>query len=775
TPFDARGNYLALALRPEWPSSADEAPRALALVVDASRSMLGENHRRAADLATQIVRELDVRDRFTVLACDVTCRSLGAPRHPDSTSESAIREFLRASPPAGASDVAAAVVEGARAVAGVPGFTGKVFFLGDGTPTVGPLRPATLAAALRDGVPSGVTVSGVAIGAEADRESLGALARAGRGVVIGYEPGRGSDEVAVAVLAAAGGGELTDVNVELPEGLVDAAPRELGTISPGAELLVAARMVQPTVSGIVRLSGRVGGVPFEQRYPIDVEARSDAGNAFVPRVYAGLRIRDLERRGTAEARGQAVALSSRFDVASRYTSLLVLESPAMFRAFGLDNRRLAPDWTGEVDALGSTRGSAAEEEARRNEAAQGPTLAEPEAGGDAYLDAPAPAATFGAPAAAAPRPATAPSASDGANAKKSAARAETVDDGGFAEPPLDAADPGRPVRRRRPPMPIATQPSFENLVPMKVVWEREVAFVPGTQGERDASGLAALEDELARDPNRREVVKKLVARYLRSGNLERAETLVGRWLDKEPLDDEGLLARAEITAARGNREAALRDLQSVIEARPGDGDRILGLARALQLVGDSVGACRHLVAAAELRHKDAGVLGDAVRCVREGGSSSLATALLDGVDDDLRRRVSDAPVTTFPPATGELRLDATWTGDGELDLVLVDPDGRGISWLDAPGKLIVRAADVASTTRETLALTGAKAGEYALQVRRARGRGVLRGEVAIAGPNGLSRRVPFTLEADAASLGTLQFRWRRKLVPVDALRPRPVW
>jgi hypothetical protein len=37
-----------------------------------------------------------------------------------------------------------------------------------------------------------------------------------------------------------------------------------------------------------------------------------------------------------------VALSQRFRVASRYTSLLVLESPAMFRAFGVERNTAAP-------------------------------------------------------------------------------------------------------------------------------------------------------------------------------------------------------------------------------------------------------------------------------------------------------------------------------------------------------------------------------------------------------------------------------------------------
>ncbi len=55
-----------------------------------------------------------------------------------------------------------------------------------------------------------------------------------------------------------------------------------------------------------------------------------------------------------------VELSKRFAVASQFTSLLVLESAAMFKAFGLDRGSIAPTFTGEVSA--HERGGDAEDE-----------------------------------------------------------------------------------------------------------------------------------------------------------------------------------------------------------------------------------------------------------------------------------------------------------------------------------------------------------------------------------------------------------------------------
>ncbi|HEX6767137.1 MAG TPA: FecR domain-containing protein, partial [Polyangiaceae bacterium] len=78
TPAEAEDGspYVALALRPKLPRAERETHRAVAVVVDVSRSMLGESYRRASELAIRLARELDEGDRMTVLACDVECRTL---------------------------------------------------------------------------------------------------------------------------------------------------------------------------------------------------------------------------------------------------------------------------------------------------------------------------------------------------------------------------------------------------------------------------------------------------------------------------------------------------------------------------------------------------------------------------------------------------------------------------------------------------------------------------------------------------------------------------
>src|SRR4029077_2571473 len=68
---------------------------------------------------------------------------------------------------------------------------------------------------------------------------------------------------------------------------------------------------------------------------------------FVPRLWASLAIEQREQAGGGEDRAKIVALSQAYGVMSRETSLLVLESQAMFDAFGVDRHTPTAKWTGE--------------------------------------------------------------------------------------------------------------------------------------------------------------------------------------------------------------------------------------------------------------------------------------------------------------------------------------------------------------------------------------------------------------------------------------------
>lgn len=736
--------YVALALRPKLPRATDDARRAFAVVVDASRSMYGERFKRAASLAARVLGELDPSDQVTLLACDVSCQALpGGLRAPGPRAMAEAERFLEGIAPEGASDLAGAIKSARAAMGSTGGRATRIVYIGDGTPTVGPIRASYLTRAVEDAVPAGKgAVTAVAIGADADLDSLEAVARGGGGVVLPYVPGQSVAEAAYAVLGATYGAALRDVTVELPAGLTRVAPSAVDTIPAGGERFVVARMSGASVEGTVVVRGMVADQPFEQRYPLSLTASRAQGNAFVPRVYAAVRIAELETRGGDDAKKEAIALSSALSVQSRYTSLLVLESQAMFRAFGLDNSRSAPTWTGEEEADATTA-----------EGALAVADGESKSEADGKLDD---AAGFGLGGAPAPKQAAATGAAAPAPAR--AARRPAPSGGG----PSFAAEAYDDSASWPPPRP--------NMVPMRRVWTRTGSVLEGerTPKTASASALSDAERDAERNPDNRGAMKKLYTLYALSGELERASETAERWSGRDPLDPGALTARADLAARRGNRDEAMRILGSVVDVRPGDVASQRRLARALRWAGRPEEGCRYLLALAQLNTKDASALADSVRCGRATGERSMADDMLSSADAATRaaaQRLLDRPDPFTDSLSGDLRLEASWSGGADVDLALLTPEGDRVSWLGAPTRAVITATDVDSTRREGLALRGAKPGDYVIEITRGGGGGPTRGEVVVT-VAGTKRSIPFRLDGDGQTLGIARVAMTSHLEPV---------
>src|SRR5205814_1759053 len=98
---------------------------------------------------------------------------------------------------------------------------------------------------------------------------------------------------------------LSDVRLELPEGITQVAPARLDPIVAGSELVVTGRLHDTQLKGDAVLRGTINGHPFEQRYPLDLAVSDSSGNAFVPRLFASARIADLERDGSDGAKRES--------------------------------------------------------------------------------------------------------------------------------------------------------------------------------------------------------------------------------------------------------------------------------------------------------------------------------------------------------------------------------------------------------------------------------------------------------------------------------------
>lgn len=802
--------YVAIALRPKLPRWQEAKERTHVIVVDSSRSMFGERWARASRLASSIVREMDRRDSFVLLACDTTCRPMttDGARTPTASAPGAaaageVERFLGTIEPDGGSDLAAAMSAARSAAGRAPGRELRILYLGDGTPSVGPTTPSHLEAAVRAAVPPGdAAIVAVALGADADTTSLAAMARGGGGVMMPYVPGQRVATAAVDVLGAAYGVVLRDPEIELPPGLAQVTPARMDPIRAGGETFVVARMTGNEVAGTVRLKGRVAGERFEQSYPLKVVATSSAGNAFVPRLYAAGKIAELERTGGQFAKPSIVELSRRFAVASRYTSLLVLESEAMFNAFGLQRGSVAPSFTGELGAQSSSADAEGESQEETASAATGD-----EGGGSRARRAPAkkapgggdldgefdkrdssgfgrsggglagPMATSAAPATPAPKPASRPADDE----PRKDAKAEEKPN--FAPPPPAqvAADPlGSTTAKGKVGRPIVPNEPWNRprrMVPMRRVFDRKASFeaVNSFVGQ-NASKLVVAESALQSTPDSRDKTVELFALYATSGRLGEAQELTAKWSGRDALDPDAIVARADLAARQGDRERAIRILGGLADVRPGDKAPQQRLAELHEAAGNTALACEHRLTLADLSPSDSKTVADAVRCARNVGLSELASLLKadapEKVRDAIERALAAAPPAQATQVRGDVQVSAEWNGGGDLDVALVDAQGRRYSWLGGTAKNVsVTARDVMSPRSESLGLVNLPSGNYVVEISRASGGDVgdvARGEVTLRLPGGETRKVPFQLTGARAEVGTVRVFFTSRLVPVSS-------
>ena len=792
--------FVTLALRPRLPARIAERGRDQVLVVDTGRAMFGERLRRASRLAVTIAQQMDRRDRVEVMACDVSCRAMpGGFRAPGAAAAHDVDAFLAGIEADGASDLVGAVRSAAEASGRDAGHDLRVVLLSDGVASAGYRSASRLSAEVADALPDarGEVVT-VPIGTDADVETLGEIARGGGGAVVPYTPGQEADAAALEVLSATYGAALRDVEITLPDGLRDVAPARLATIRAGGEALVAARLHGDHVSGDLVLRGKVAGEPFEARWPIDVRATSDEGNAWAARTWASMRVADDERAGDDAARAEAVSLSHRFRVPSRLTSLLVLESEAMFHAFGVSRAEQAFAWTGENEAQGSE--VVADEESQDN----GPAGNKKE-GGDVDLNGLATlghGAGFGGGGAGLAGGLAGPAKGEAkpTDAVEAERRATPTPRPSFSPPPDTAAAqsrasgapilPSATTTAAPPPPPVTLQARVardddwagRRARPgqwMRRVWFRTSLVAADDRPAVDAVKVEAARAALAASPDARQRHADLARLLVRQGNLEEVEALASRWAERNPLDVDALTLRATARAWRGDRDGALRVLSGTLASpsmtAAAQVDVASSLARAEERAGRAVEACALRVAAAEGKASDAGLVASAIACERaQARTASADRWLAFAKDGAARTRLSAAAAKVTPggglsdTVFGDVVVDATWDASAgvDLDVGIVDPSGRRLSWASAARN--VRASDCTSSAHEAMAVSSGTTGRFVVEVVRAGGSSSDRpvsGKLRITSL-GQTQTVPFVLVGSRAQVARVDVRMDSRLEPI---------
>ncbi|MBX3189022.1 MAG: FecR domain-containing protein [Labilithrix sp.] len=802
---DTIGNapFVAIALRPKLPRWTDTKPRDQVVVVDAGRSMFGERFARAKRLAVQMTQEMDRRDRLTVLACDVTCKAMpGGFVAPGAPAAHDVDAFLAGVTPDGASDLVGAVRAAASASGHDKGRDLRVVMISDGVATAGYRSSGRIAAEVGELMGEArAEVVTVPIGADADVTLLGEISRGGGGVVVPYQPGQRLEATALEVLNATYGSTLRDVELVLPQGARDVAPASLPPLRAGSETIVTARLDGDALKGDIVLRGKVGGDPFEAKYPIDVRATQDVGNAFVPRLFAAARIADRERDATDAQKSELIALSRRFSVPSRFTSLLVLESEAMFKAFGIERADHAAHWTGETTAQGYTVATTAEtksgagkggldreeaqallsssladgaddvvSEKKKDSSARGDLGLSGIGEGGGGLGRLGGASGHAANRGPAPEPRSAPAATMAPG--QQAAPPPPAKAAIPRTPPADSLNPfagnDEDVRRR-------AQRRFGGGQFMKKIFVRRASIHTDPTPAVSADKVAAARLAVQSAPDERGKHKELAKLLALGGQLDELGETLEKWSLRDPLDADVIVGRADLAARRGDREAALRILGGALAASAMSRDDAFVLATTVGRSYERLGrpeACAFQVTAAELKPTDVDTVARAVACEKRQGRARSAERWLSGMKEAQRGAVSSALAKIDPNkpenATGDVVVNATWEGGADLDIALLDPAGRRAGVATRMKGARIEGAQ--ARDHETLALATGEAGSFVVEIVRAStGEGSrdlpASGKVTIRA-FGQTQTVPFTLTGARTQVARVDVRWEAELVPV---------
>jgi tetratricopeptide (TPR) repeat protein len=742
---DARPTAV-IALKPKLPRWDQAKPRDYMIVVDTSQSMAGERMTRAAELASSMVGEMDRRDQFSIMACDSDCRRFdGGMRTPSNATAEEAMKWLVAQTAAGSSDVVGAIRAATTDFNRGTDRERWVIYVGDGFATTGFRKAADVEGAIATSTGSDIRVTTVGIGTDADAALLGAAARGGGGSYLAWTPGQTVHAAALASLESTYGSALRDAKIELPAGLADVAPTVLPTVRSGEEVLVAAR-VTGDVKGDVVVKGMVAGQPYEQRYPLTLAVSNAAGNGFVPRLWASLAIEQLERAGKGEDRARVVALSQGYGVMSKETSLLVLESQAMFDAFGVDRTQPQNRWTGEedldetlasgtIDYEAQAKGAASDDSRKdlakdkndaRSERAKAADVGADFAGGLEGGGAPAPR-----PEPAATRPASAKPA-------KKAQLEQRLDE----EPPRLANRAG--------------------MIAMRRSWVRVPSVgVFDMTSTNIRKSVDAAESALAANPDSREKHRSLVQALSYAGEIERARDVASRWLERDKLDPQALSVQADLLGRSGQRDLALRTLSGLVDL---DADRVSlheRMIKAYENAGRMTQACSHRIAISAILDGDAKAAGAAMRCLRGVGRDKDAELIVRGLDTDEHRTAAEKASTVAPtpaPVRGDVVIDAHWSTGADVDVAIIAPDGSRTSWM---GGAVV--ADSTSSSHETLAMRSIKRGNYLVEVtRNGNASGTVRGSLDLT-VLGSKKTIPFEIAGSRATVGRINIALEQRL------------
>jgi predicted Zn-dependent protease len=319
----------------------DGQPLHVLLLCDTSASIDKNQRAQQRAFAEALLSSLTARDTFNLGVFDVDTEwAFQQQELADATKIDAAIAKLQSRRSMGWSDFEKALASAQQNAALVPGTV--ILYLGDGIPAMSwghdpkVLVDKLKAIVSRDKAP----VHAVALGATHEPQTLRALANMSGGSWRKIAAERGSALQARDLLS-----ELTDPHLlhDLKvsfTGIQTAKiyPETLPNVQAGTGLVLTGRYLPGAAQqGNVRITALRGKTPVRYEAAVTLPA-ADAGNSFIPRLWARQHIEALLESGGSANRDEIIARSEEFHLMTPYTSMLVLENDSMREHFAVKKR-----------------------------------------------------------------------------------------------------------------------------------------------------------------------------------------------------------------------------------------------------------------------------------------------------------------------------------------------------------------------------------------------------------------------------------------------------
>lgn len=339
-PGGDQGRFLMLRWSPDMQlAEAAVPPGEVVVVVDTSAAGDPAEYLARVAAAEALLRSLSAGDKFAVMAADLDADVLFPDTGIAEASEESIGlalERLAERTTGGATDLGAIFDTALERVHGLE--QPAIVYIGDGLATSGDRRGEALVERVRRSMAgSRARLFTVGVGRQIDGPVLERLAEVGGGTHLRVE----SNELAVArALELAGALKtpvLTDLEIDLGEGLDDVFTNTNGKLARGQELVLFAR-THHDLPKTIAVRGRLGGEAIEREYEVSID--DGAIVQAVPKLWAAAHIDHLltDSRGVASVRGQVLSLGLEYGLMSPFTSLLALDTEQAYAQMGVQRR-----------------------------------------------------------------------------------------------------------------------------------------------------------------------------------------------------------------------------------------------------------------------------------------------------------------------------------------------------------------------------------------------------------------------------------------------------